>query len=182
MIWMGENDAAYDRNKLAAAKGLVMDSLHAADPEGYIHETHIVKGKGHWMDREDRAAIPWMAKFRRDPYPTKVVWRQEEVVMPSLYWLGVDPKEAKHGMEAIVERVGNTFTILKNDYKRLIIRLNDELTDLDQPVKIFYNGNQIFNGKVKRTLKNTARSIDERADKRMIFSAELTVVDNEKVE
>ncbi|WP_231932291.1 MULTISPECIES: alpha/beta hydrolase [Butyricimonas] len=182
MIWMGENDAAYDRNKLAAVKGLVMDSLHAADPDGYIHETHIVKGKGHWMDQEDRVAIPWMAKFRRNPYPTKVVWRQEEVVMPSLYWLSVDPKEAKHGMVAIVEKEGNTFTILKNDYKRLTIRLNDELIDLEQPVKIFYNGNQIFNGKVKRTLKNIARSIDERADKRMIFSAELTVVDNEKVE
>lgn len=57
MIWMGENDGAYDRNKLAVAKGNVLDSLQQVEPEGYIHETHIVKGKGHWMDRADTAAI-----------------------------------------------------------------------------------------------------------------------------
>ena len=182
MIWMGERDAAYNRNTLAVEKGVVMDSLHASDPEGYIHETRIVKGKGHWMDREDRAAIPWMAKYQREPNPTKVVWRQEEVVMPSLYWLRVDTDEAKHGMEVVVERNGNTFTILKNDYKRLIIRLNDEMIDFEQPVEIFYQGNKLFSGKVKRTLKNIAESIDERVDRRLIFSGKLTVVDNGKVE
>ena len=85
-------------------------------------------------------------------------------------------------MEVVVERNGNTFTILKNDYKRLIIRLNDEMIDFEQPVEIFYQGNKFFSGKVKRTLKNIAESIDERVDRRLIFSGKLTVVDNGKVE
>lgn len=180
MIWMGENDAAYDRNTLAVKKGLIMDSLRAADPEGYIHETHIVKGKGHWMDREDAASIPWMAQYRREPLPVKVVWRQEDVVRPSLYWLSVTPDEAKPGMEVIVERNGNTFTIVKNDYDRLTIRLNDEMIDFEQPVEVFYRGNKIFSGKVKRTLKDIDQSINERVDERLIFSGSLTVEGNKK--
>lgn len=85
MIWMGENDGAYDRNKLAVVKGKVLDSLQQVEPGGYIHETHIAKGKGHWMDRVDTAAIAWMTKYKRNALPKKVVWRQEEVVRPSMY-------------------------------------------------------------------------------------------------
>ena len=85
MVWMGELDGAYDRNTLAAEKGRVLDSLQAADLDGYVHETHIIKGKGHWMDRADTAAIAWMAQYRRNPYPDRVVWRQEEtMVRPSM--------------------------------------------------------------------------------------------------
>ena len=102
MIWMGENDGAYNRNRLAAEKGAVMDSLHAADPAGYVHETHIVAGKGHWMDRADTLAIAWMAKYRRNVVPERVVWRQEETVRPSMSWLkGVQwPQTAEEASEA----------------------------------------------------------------------------------
>ncbi len=70
-IWMGENDAAYDRNRLAKEKGELLDSLEAANPGKYIHSTNIIKDKGHWMDNMDAAAIEWMAQFRRNPYPPK---------------------------------------------------------------------------------------------------------------
>lgn len=40
MIWMGEYDGAYDRNKLAVEKGRVMDSLQQAERRG-IYMKHI---------------------------------------------------------------------------------------------------------------------------------------------
>ena len=46
-----------------------MDSLQKADTGGYIHETHIVEGNGHWMDRVDTAAGSWMARYTRNPSP-----------------------------------------------------------------------------------------------------------------
>lgn len=61
MIWMGELDGAYNRNTLAVQKGKVLDSLQLADKDGYVHETHIIQGCGHWMNRVDTAAIAWMA-------------------------------------------------------------------------------------------------------------------------
>lgn len=90
MIWMGELDGAYNRNTLAVQKGKVLDSLQLADKDGYVHETHIIQGSGHWMNRVDTAAIAWMAQYRRNPYPERVVWRQEETVRGSMYWLAVD--------------------------------------------------------------------------------------------
>ena len=111
MIWMGEYDGAYDRNKLAVEKGRVMDSLQQAEPEGYIHETHIVKGKGHWMDRADTAAIAWMTKYKRNALPKEIVWRQEEVMRPFMYWLGVDLETARPGMAVVAELSGNEIKI-----------------------------------------------------------------------
>ena len=74
MIWCGGDDAAYNRNSVNTQRGMEMDSLLHADPQGYIHQTHIVLGKPHWMDLEDKAALPWMAQYRRNPYPSTIVW------------------------------------------------------------------------------------------------------------
>ena len=53
------------------------------------------------MLRADTVAIDWMSKFRRNPYPDKVVWRQEESNQrPSFYWLSVPSEDAAAGLEA----------------------------------------------------------------------------------
>lgn len=175
MVWMGENDSAHDRNKWAVTIGHRMDSLHAADPQGYIHETHILKDKGHWMDREDAAAIPWMAKYERNPYPDKIVWRQEEVTLPSFYWLSVPAADAKHGMEVRVQRSGNEIVIEKNDYPELTIHLNDSMFDLDKPVVVRQGKKVVFKGKVQRNIANIAEAWDSRGDYYYLFPAKITV-------
>ena len=171
MLWMGANDKAYDRNLQAAKFGKLLDELQQADPAGYVHETRIVEGKGHWMEHVDTIAIPWMAKFRRNPCPAKIVWRQDDVPHDSFYWLSVPASDAKEGNCVIVERRDNTFIISKNDYKTLSIGLNDKMIDFNKPVKIILNGNVIFNDKVERTIGDLYRSITKRKDKGLIFSA-----------
>ena len=175
MIWMGEKDAAYNRNQLAAQKGAVMDSLEAEAPLSYIHETHIVPGKGHWMDRADTLAVSWMANFEREPLPAHIVWRQEDVVRSSLYWLEVNPQMAKPGMrvDAIIE--GNEVKILRSDYARLRIRLNDEMLNLNQPVKVTFNGKVLYEGKLKRTLANLAQTLADRGDVHWMFPSYIDV-------
>ena len=173
MIWMGEHDAAYNRNALAVEKGQVLDSLHAANPSGYIHETHIVSGKGHWMDRADTAAIAWMAQYRRNPYPAEVVWRQEDVVSPALYWLQVPEEEARPGMLLHVRREGNRIFIDHSDYAHVTLLLNDDMLDLDRPLTVEYKGKILFRGKVRRSADVITRTLAERQDPRLVFSAEL---------
>lgn len=175
MIWMGENDSAYDRNRLAVERGRVLDSLKQGDPGGYVHETHIVKGKGHWMDREDAAAVPWMATYSRDPYPGRVVWRQENLVRSSMYWLKVEPKDARPGMRVDAVRRGNTIEIERCDYDRIVVCLNDEMMNLDKPVTVMYKGKTLFSGTVKRTIGTLCRSLEERGDSGLMFSAEIEV-------
>lgn len=176
MTWMGELDAAYDRNRLAVEYGERMDSLRRADPEGYVHETHIMKGMGHWMLRADTVAIDWMSKFRRNPYPDKVVWHQEESNQrPSFYWLSVPSEDAAAGLEARAELDGNRITILKNDYPTLYVNLNDDMIDLDEPVAVVLDGKEIFRGRVKRRASHIAATAEERCDPRYIFSARLEI-------
>lgn len=175
MIWMGENDSAYDRNKLAVKHGAIMDSLQQADTEGYIHETHIIKGKGHWMDRVDAAAVPWMAQYKRNPYPNKIVWRQEEVTRPAFYWLSVPEKECRHKAMVVAEIDKNVIEISESDYSRLTIYLNDEMVDLNKPVVVNYKGKKVFKGKLPRTVGNMARTLAERGDLRYMFPAMVEV-------
>ena len=175
MIWMGELDGAYNRNTLAAEKGRVLDSLRVSDPEGYVHETHIVKGKGHWMERADTAAITWMSAFRRNPYPERVVWRQEETVRPALYWLEVNPAEARPGMSLVARREGNRVIVERCDYSSFTLCLDDEMMDLDKPVMVEYDGAVLFKGKVKRNKATMARNLRERKDVRFAFPAEIQV-------
>lgn len=173
MIWMGEGDAAYNRNVLAVEKGRVLDSLQQAVPDGYIHETHIVPGKGHWMDRVDTASIAWMAQFKRNSCPEEVVWRQEEVLSPAFYWLEVPLEDARHGMLLKVRREGNRIFIGYSDYARLTLLLNDEMLDLDKPVIVEYEGKVIFRGKVKRSPEMIDHSLRERQDPRLVYTARL---------
>lgn len=175
MIWMGEYDGAYDRNKLAVEKGRMMDSLQQAEPEGYIHETHIVKGKGHWMDRADTAAIAWMTKYKRNALPKKIVWRQEEVMRPFMYWLGVDLETARPGMAVVAELSGNEIKIEACDYPKLRIYLNDRMVDMDKPVKVTYEGKVLFEKKLARTAKCMARTLCERGDSELVFSGYVEV-------
>ena len=175
MIWMGENDSAYNRNELARKHGLIMDSLQRADREGYIHETHIIEGKGHWMERIDTLAIDWMAKHQRNPYPDKVVWRQEEVTRKAFYWLSVPEKECRHKATVVAQRKGNEINIVESDYSRLTIYLNDEMVDLDKPVTINYKGKKIFKGKLNRTIDNMVSTLNERGDLRYMFPAMVEV-------
>ena len=88
-LFMGGDDAAYNRNKIAASRAADLDSLAQTDPGGYVHFARIYPGLGHWMKKQDAEALPWMAKFRRDPWPKKVVWQQDDVVHHRFYWLQI---------------------------------------------------------------------------------------------
>ncbi len=150
MIWCGAEDSAYDRNIECQKRIDEMAALHEADPEGYIFEGHIVEGKGHWMDLKDAAALPWMAQFKRNPFPKKVVWKQEEVRQPYFYWLGCPTSEMLRGKEVVASVSGNTITLEKCDYSSLTLFLSDDLVNLDQPVKVVYGDKPLFEGTLVR--------------------------------
>ncbi len=175
MIWCGEHDAAYNRNTLAAQRGLQMDSLQQHDPLGYVHQTHIIKGMGHWMNRVDSAAVPWMTKFRRNPYPKKIVWQQAEVVKPYFYWLGVPPAELAPGKMLRAYIQGNCVHITQCDYTTLTLYLNDELVDLDKFVTVKYGKRVLFKGRLKRKESTMRQTLFERNDWSYMFPTSVTV-------
>lgn len=174
MIWCGELDEAYNRNTLCAERGCQMDSLEQADRYGgYLHQTHIVEGKGHWMDRVDTAAVEWMSRFTRKPYPTRLVWRQEEVLRPAFAYVSVPKEEMERGKEIRIERKDNVIEITHCDYQHVTLWLNDDMVDLDQKVEVRKNGKRVFRKRLKRDAELIKQTMLERGDPRYVFSAKI---------
>jgi hypothetical protein len=163
-IFVGGADAGYHRNEVAQEWGDRLDALQKADPGGYRHWLRIYEGLGHWMKRRDAEALPWMAKFVRDPWPKRVVWYQDDVTHNRFYWLAVQKGTAKPGQTITAEADGQTIRISAKDRHQLELRLSDQLVDLDQPVTVIVNGRRIFHGFVPRTRDAIETSLRERAD------------------
>ena len=188
MIWCGAQDAAYQRNDECRKRIAEMDSLHRDDPEGYTFEGHIVEGKGHWMDLEDAAAIEWMARYERNPYPQTIVWRQEEELHQHFYWVSAPADELARGKQVRLSimppknskpnkpaKPSNTIIIERCDYSQLTLSLNDHLVDLDKSIKVVYRGKCIFKGKVKRTAALLRQTLYQRNDPSYMFPAQVHV-------
>ncbi|MDA0768575.1 MAG: polyhydroxyalkanoate depolymerase [Verrucomicrobia bacterium] len=175
MIWMGANDGAYKRNKVAADWGKKLDVLEQEDAGGYVHETHLVEGKGHWMDREDRAAVPWMAKYVRQAWPKKVVWYQSGRTHERFYWLAVEEEAAKRGATVRGEVEGQKISLQAEGVGRMTLRLSDALVDLDGEVVVELNGAEVFRGKVPRTTGAIYGSLLERFDVGTVATGSLVI-------
>jgi hypothetical protein len=49
------------------------------------------------------------------------------------------------------------------------------MMDLDKPVQIRAGENKLFSGRVKRTIATVSRTLNERSDTNLTFSAEVAV-------
>jgi hypothetical protein len=174
-IHVGGRDAAYNRNEVARDWKRKLAELHKADPDGYVHWVKIYSDKGHWLDGEDSAAIPWMAKYRRNPLPSRIVWKQDDVTHARFYWLAVEPMNTEPRAEVTANRMGQRIEIMAKGVERLTIRLNDQLLKLDEPVIIASGGKPLFNGHVPRTITVLDKTLGEYGDPKAVYSGELTV-------
>lgn len=175
-LHVGALDSAYQRNTVAKEWAEKLAALRKEDPEGYAHEVHIHKGKGHWMDLADAVAVDWMAAFTRTPLPEYVVWKQDDVTHARFYWLAVDPKNEKEGAEVRARRNGQNIEIEKAEgIDALTILLSDDMLDLDLPIKVTAQGKELFSGTVPRTISTLARTLQQREDPSLVFSAEVLV-------
>jgi len=174
-IQAGGNDAAYKRNEIAAEWGKKLDESQKADPKGYEHFTEIYPVKGHWMDLEDRKAIPWMEKFTRQPLPDKIVWRQDDVTHARLYWLEVPADKAAAGQEITASRDAQTITLTPGSVRQLTVLLNDAMLDLDKEVIIKSGDKEVFRGLLSRTATTLERTLSGRGDPDLVFAAEAPI-------
>jgi poly(3-hydroxybutyrate) depolymerase len=174
-LHVGELDDGYDRNKVAAEWQVKLAELHRADPHGYVHHVEIHSGKRHWMDREDASAVPWMSQFTREPWPRRIVWKQDDVTHTRFYWLAVAADDARAGAEVRADIAGQEVTVNAPDVPTITVRMSDELVDLDQPVTIRAGGKERFRGQIPRTIAVIAKSLDERGDPAAIYAGECTV-------
>ena len=164
-IFMGGNDAAYNRNRIASERGAELDRLAREDAGGYVHQVKIYEGLGHWMNRKDAEGVPWMAGFVRNAWPNKIVWQQDDVVHRRFYWLQV-PSETPipERAQMVAQLQGQEIQLTGQVPTSLRLRLSDRLLDLDRPVRVVANGKEWFSGQVTRQARVILTSLEERAD------------------
>lgn len=175
-LQVGANDNAYNRAKIGAEYGEQLVKLRKDDPKGYENFVRIREGKGHWMNLEDKEALPWLAKFSRNPVPDRVVWKQTGPTHDRSYWLAVPKGKAKGGSLVIAERGENRIKVTRaEDVDRLVIRLDDRMVPFSGPVAVEYNGKVVHSAPVVRTIGTLAKTLAERGDPQLMFDAELEV-------
>ncbi len=174
-IFMGGNDAAYNRNRIAAERAAELDRLAQEDAGGYVHFARIYEGLGHWMQRKDAEGIPWMAGFTREAWPKRVVWQQDDVVHRRFYWLEIrEPGEIRERQKIVARVEDRTITVEGDVTAALGLRLSDRLLDLDQPVNVIAGGREVFSGRPERRAVNIVRSLAERADAGAVATAAIS--------
>lgn len=174
-LFVGGEDAAYNRNKIVAERAAKLDELEKADPGGYEHFARVYPGLPHWMNRKDAEALPWMAKHTRNAWPKKIVWMQGSVTHPRFYWLVVPPAEAKRKRQINAEVDGQTIRLTGDVPQGMILRLSDALVNLDKPVRVLVTNREVFRAKSPRRVEVIRASLQERADPRSAATAEVTL-------
>jgi len=119
------------------------------------------------------AALDELSGTRRDPWPKTVTRVPHEGLFPvarRLYWVEADSAQAVLRAEA----KGRTLEVVAARARRLKLRLNDSLLDLDQPFTVLVNGRKVFEGKVDRAL---APLLESAARDRHVAAAAVLEVD-----
>jgi len=170
-IHMGENDSLYNRDDMAVKWGNDLKKLNEEDPEGYRYYIKIYKNKGHWMDNLEASALDWMSDFIRNPYPSKVVWKQSNVLHKRFYWLRNEDPSFGDLIECNID--DQIITVLSSSSSKITIQLNDNLVDMDKEITVNYLGRQLFKGFVYRDIDIIKRSIREYGDPKSVYYGEI---------
>lgn len=88
------------------------------------------------------AVWEWIGKTPRIAYPTHISFAPKTDNARMLHWLSLVGFQAVEEpmIDAKVDKATNTITIEAQKFAELVIWLNDELVDLDKPVRFVING------------------------------------------
>ena len=186
-IDIGENDTMYDRIGLARRMGEALAARKQEDPSGYDFVVHVQQGRGHGIDYSLTPA--WLAERVRNPRPDRVEWTvvpfDTEVALQH-HWLALEaaPTTMPLHLSATLRqnrlaldpwRSGDGGTRVPVTDGVVLVRLDDRLADLDQPLVLVVNGRERPPRRAIRSLATMARTLAERDDPQLCFCTELRV-------
>ena len=176
-LHVGALDAAFERNAKVPEFAKKIQALQDADPGFYKYHAQVHAGKPHWMDLEDKVALPWMAAFTRTPHPRKVVWLQDGTgirTQQQSYWVGrPDRRDSLLRASITAEIKGQEVHVLSTNLDSVALYLNDSLVDLDKPVAFYWKGAKVGEGLAPRTAASLYLSGEARGDREYLYPVRL---------
>jgi len=88
------------------------------------------------------AAWEWIGKSGRVAYPAQISFSPKDDSLRKVHWLFLDGMQAAENprVEAKADKATNTITIDATKVGQVMVYLNDEIVDLEKPVKFVING------------------------------------------
>lgn len=199
----GALDQMFLRNRMTQEAQSVADKLSAEHPGYYRHYIDIIPDYGHSIDY--RPTTHWLAQFTRNPHPKYVYWERYDMYgryRNTFYNIKVNEESADNSEQrtCYIMNINNntvyidvknatyktTYTaggiefLFEKEYTtatkgNITIYLNEELFDLEKPIKVVLNGKRIFKGKVKSNLATMVESCALFYDPERIFPAAVEI-------
>lgn len=199
----GTEDYGFGRNFLTQTAQQVADSLANAHPGYYNHYIELIPNAGHSIDYTP--TTPWLAKYTRNPHPKYFYWENYEMYgrkRNGFYNLRINSEKKliptwRNCYEMKIEgntvylninSVAYTTTMTQSGIEMLFSKkfykttlgnvtlfLNDKLVDLNKPVKIIVNNEELFNGMVSPSIKAMVESCALFFDPERVFPVAIDI-------
>ncbi len=181
-IHVGALDDGYNRNLKALEWKSLLDELESNTPGSYIHQVQLHEGLAHWMELQDAVALPWMKSYLRNPIPESITWKQDDRHHNRFYWIGTPENLIETGgeIQAGYNPQTNEITIDSNYGSEILLYLNDEMLNLDEPVTIKYQDKLIARQTFKRSIINIYKTLAAKGDSELSFPCVVSVIDNQE--
>ncbi len=172
LLLHGDKDALIP----SSASVTTYDELRALHPR-IAPELHILKGRGHeiTLSADDRYTMPFLERFRREPFPLNLSMKIANTSFPRRYWLEVMEKDT--GPAEIEGRIlpGNLIELKTRNVRRLRLLLRPELLGDTGPVRVRVNGKEQAPQEFKQSCDLFAQSAGTYADPALAYTEEMVV-------
>lgn len=182
---IGANDTMFDRITLARNYFKKLDELAKPDAARYVHQFGEQAGKGHGIDYQP--CPEWIVKHSRQPRPKQLTWTVQKLhhtLNRHNFWLelAAEPTTLPLHLTGVISGNSIDLTARGADGQpaagvKLKVVLDDDLVNLDAPVKVTLNGKTVHDAKLTRKLATMTRTLTDRGDPAMVFSAEIAIGD-----
>jgi predicted esterase len=173
---IGKRDLAYGRLNRCLAFDQAVNALRGDRKGAYPVQMLLKNGFGHG-GLPDRDQLANMLSAVRNPIPDSIVWEPTDSVVGRFSWLE-NPAPAKKQMIK-AQRQGNEFTLQLIGCESINLYLDDRLIDFAKPVIVEVNGNTVFENRLEPSLKVLCKTLEERGDPNLAFSAKISLLINQ---
>lgn len=203
-LQVGINDAAYGRNKVTVEYQVKLDGMEKQyggyvhntfvhlDKGHNFYDNHptdeqrVIEDNYAWLENDtlservtDTNAIRFLEKFTRNPLPERIVWdlgnRAPLRSVESFYWVKAAKDQTEGFLVVDLDKENNRVVVnADTTVKNFTLLLNDDMLDLDQPVKIVTPKGETT-VTVERKAEVLTATTKERGDWNYQFAAEVEV-------
>jgi poly(3-hydroxybutyrate) depolymerase len=141
------------------------------DYGGYRYKYVEVDGRGHGAPPGGHVlGVKWIYESKRNARPKRVLWQPVLAWKRMFYWLGWDRPERGILVEANIKKPNEIELDLGGaDRAGFRVFLDNQLVDLEKEVVIREGGDEVFRGKVKRTLTAMLRCAATKYDAKNLY-------------